>query len=756
MSSTIQVPQITQTYPVTGMSCASCAAKVETVLKANPGIADARVNLATSTVALDYEAETVKLQDLKSALNGAGYDLFIEENEEIAKDELEQKKADELRILKRHTILAALWTLPVMIIGMFFMNMPYANWIMLIFTVPVVFVYGRRFFLSAFQQLKHRSANMYTLVALSTGIAFVFSLFNTIFPEFWTSRGLDAHVYYEAAAAIIAFILFGKFLEENAKSATSSAIKGLIGSQPRTVTKVHPDGQETVVAIQDVIKGDALLVKPGEKIPVDGVVESGSSFIDESMISGEPVPVEVATGKEVFAGTINQKGSFVFIARKVGGETVLAQIVKMVQEAQGSKAPVQKTVDRIASVFVPVVIGLSVLTFFVWMLAGGDNEFAHALLAAVTVLVIACPCALGLATPTAIMVGIGKGAEHHILIKDAESLETAHRVDAIVLDKTGTITEGKPRVTDLTWLVEDERRNLKQILYSIENKSEHPLAGAVVAALTGDNGTQTDADDRITQQDIQHFESLTGQGVAARVRDTKYFVGNLSLVRDHQLDLSPDIAERVQKLEDEAKTVFFFAEARRLLAVIAIADTIKATSTEAIRKLKSQKIEVYMLTGDNPRTARAVAREVGLNDYKAGVMPSEKAEFVQELQARGRTVAMVGDGINDSQALAQADISIAMGKGSDIAIEVAKMALLTSDLGAIPRAIQLSKETVRTIHQNLFWAFIYNLIGIPLAAGILYPFNGFLLNPMIAAAAMAFSSVSVVSNSLRVKWRKLK
>ncbi|MEQ9362719.1 MAG: copper-translocating P-type ATPase, partial [Leptospirales bacterium] len=535
----------------------------------------------------------------------------------------------------------------------------------------------------------------------------------------------------------------------------------------KTVTKIHADGQETIVSIQDVQNDDLLLVKPGEKIPVDGTVVDGASFIDESMITGEPVPVEVVAGRDVFAGTINQKGSFRFVARKVGGETVLAQIVAMVREAQGSKAPVQKIVDRIAAVFVPVVVGLSILSFSVWMLAGGDNQFAHALLAAITVLVIACPCALGLATPTAIMVGIGKGAENHILIKDAESLELAHKVDAIVLDKTGTITEGKPRVTDFIWLVDDERQSLKEILYSIENKSEHPLAAAVVAELKRTAGTESGmigASDVIDTggRDIRNFESLTGKGTTAWVQDTEYFVGNHALMRDRELALSPDIVERIQELEDAAKTVFYFADARRILALIALADTIKATSKAAIRTLKSQGIEVYMLTGDNPRTARAVALEVGIEvgagvvQFWAGVMPSEKAEFVKELQAQGRTVAMVGDGINDSQALAQANISIAMGRGSDIAIDVAKMALLTSDLTAIPRAFQLSKETVRTVKQNLFWAFIYNLIGIPLAAGILYPVNGFLLNPMIAAAAMAFSSVSVVTNSLRVKWRKIR
>ena len=755
----------TRTYPVTGMSCASCAANVEHVLKSNPGVSDARVNLAAATVALDYAPAAVDLNDLKTALNGAGYDLYIDDDPDAAAAEAEQERTRELNELRRDLYLAGLGSLPVMIIGMFFMHLPYANWIMLGLSAPVIFFFGRRFFVSAFQQLRRGTSNMYTLVALSTSIAFLFSLFNTVFSEYWTSRGLAAHVYYEGAVAVIVFVLLGKYLEERAKSGASTAIKTLIRSQPKTVTRVDANGGETQIPIQRVVRGDVLRVKPGEKIPVDGTVRDGASFVDESMISGEPLPVEVLPGRDVFAGTINQNGSFRFVAKKVGDETVLAQIIQMVQTAQGSKAPVQKLVDRVAAIFVPVVIGLSLLTFFVWISVGGPaTAFAHALLAAVTVLVIACPCALGLATPTAIMVGIGKGAARNILIKDAETLEIAHRVGTVVLDKTGTITEGKPRVTDLIWLIDDASRieRLRRIFEEIENSSEHPLATAIVDELRRDHSKTFDlkggadpGENTDVIGGIKSFESIAGRGVSAQVAGVSYLVGNRALLEDRAVNVSPDADAKIAALESEARTVVLFADERLPLAIVAIADRIRESAAPAIAALQSEGVTVYLLTGDNAQTARAVAEQVGIQQFRAAMLPSEKAEVVRELQSRGETVAMVGDGINDAEALAQAEVSIAMGRGSDIAIDVAKIALLTSDLLAVPRAIRLSRETVRAVKENLFWAFIYNLIGIPLAAGSLYPVNGFLLNPMIAAAAMAFSSVSVVLNSLRLKWKPL-
>jgi Cu2+-exporting ATPase len=629
---------------------------------------------------------------------------------------------------------------------MFFMDIPYANYIMMALATPVVFYFGRSFFINAWKQATHRKANMDTLVALSTGIAYLFSAFNTFYPEFWHARGLHAHVYFEAAAVVIAFISLGKMLEEKAKSNTSSAIKKLMGLQPKTVTLILDNNQTQEIPVSQVKANQILLVKPGEKIPVDGVIITGASFVDESTITGEPVPAEKSIGSKVFAGTINQKGSFQFNAEKVGAETLLSQIIKMVQEAQGSKAPVQKLVDKIAGIFVPVVIGISILTFIVWMIWGGENAFTHALLTAVTVLVIACPCALGLATPTAIMVGVGKGAENNILIKDAESLELAHKVNAIILDKTGTITEGKPAVSDFVFADETNMEISKAVLLAIELQSEHPLAEAVVKHLI---------EEGVKPVVINKIDSITGKGVTANYNNQQYFVGNTKLLSENGIKPEKNMREKISQLQQQAKTVISFATDKKLIAVIAIADKIKATSKTAIENLQQQGIEVYMLTGDNQQTAAAIAAEVGLKNFKAEVLPADKAAFVQALQRQGKVVAMVGDGINDSHALAQADVSIAMGKGSDIAMDVAKMTLITSDLNSIPKALTLSKKTVRAIKQNLFWAFIYNLIGIPVAAGVLYPFNGFLLDPMIAGAAMALSSVSVVSNSLRLKLSKL-
>ena len=736
--------KVKRNFPVTGLSCASCAMSVESMLKAQKGVLDAAVNYANSSAWVEFVPEAASLNDFKSAIQSIGYDLLIEDEGHHHQEEMQHAH---FKKLKSNTIWASILALPVVVIGMFMMNISYANWIMLVLATPVVFWFGRGFFINAFNQAKHGTANMDTLVALSTGIAYSFSTFSTFFPEFWHQRGQHAHVYFEASAVIIVFILLGKVLEERAKSNTSSAIKKLIGLQPNTVILILNNGQEKEMPISQVVIGDQLLVKPGDKIPVDGEIVSGSSFIDESTITGESLAVEKEKGGKVFAGTINQKGSFVFVAQKVGGETILAQIIKMVQQAQGSKPPMQRLVDKVAGIFVPVVMAISVISFAAWMILGGENAFTQGLLAMVSVLVIACPCALGLATPTAIMVGMGKGAENGILIKDAESLERAHKVNAIVLDKTGTVTEGKPVVTDMVWNVaENEKTELEQILFAIESQSEHPLAEAVTASLT------SNTHQRIA---LDKFESITGKGVIVNHNNRVYLVGNQKLLADYKVIISEISSAQISAWQDDAKTVVCFARDNELIAVIAIADKIKETSARAIMDLRNQGIEVYMLTGDNVQTAKAVAQKVGVKNFRAEVMPSDKADFVKQLQSEGKVVAMVGDGINDSQALAQADVSIAMGKGSDIAMDVAKMTIISSDLQLISQAIRLSKLTINTIHQNLFWAFIYNIIGIPIAAGILFPIWGFMLNPMIAGAAMALSSVSVVSNSLRLKYIKL-
>lgn len=734
-----QISSIKKAFPVLGMSCASCAASAERIVKIEKGVIDASVNYGTGKLTVEYLPNMTNPTALKAAVQYVGYDLMIEEdtNQQETLDSIEEQRYQDLKTKATWSILLSL---PVVIIGMFFMNMPYGNLIMWAFSTPVLFWFGRDFFKNAWKQLKHHSANMDTLVAMSTGIAYIFSLLTMLFPKFWTNRGLEAHVYFEAAAVIVAFILIGRLLEAKAKSNTSTALKKLMGLQPKTVHMIDKNGVEIEKAIESVLPGDIIVVKPGEQIAVDGTVVSGSSFVDESMLSGESIPLEKSEGHKVFAGTINQKGSFRYLANKIGKETLLAQIIQAVQDAQGSKAPIQKLVDKIAAIFVPVVIGIAVLTFILWMVVGGNHYLVHGLLAAVTVLIIACPCALGLATPTAIMVGVGKGAEQGILIKDAESLELAKNVNAIILDKTGTITEGKPIVTDQYWMTEDT--HYKSILLSLEKHSEHPLAEAVIQNLQGNHSLE-----------LTSFESITGKGVKAIYDIITYYAGNKKLLRENNINIDESLLKQEAIWDSEAKTTIWFADQYNALAVIAIADKIKDSSINAIQQMKDLGIDVYMLTGDNQATAQAIATQTKITHYQSELMPQDKADFVKKLQNDGKIVAMVGDGINDSTALATADVSIAMGKGSDIAMDVAKMTIISSDLTKIPQAIKLSHQTVATIRQNLFWAFIYNIIGIPLAAGILYPISGFLLNPMIAGAAMAMSSVSVVTNSLRLKWK---
>lgn len=746
---------IQETFPVTGMSCASCAARVEKALNRQPGVGKAAVNYAAATATVEYDPQSCPPETLRQAVQAAGYDLLTNRDDHT----LEEAHHKKFKALKFRTIWAVILSVPLVIISMLFMDMPCANPIMWALATPAVFWLGRGFFTSAWKQLRHGSANMDTLVATSTGTAYLFSLSNMLFPDFWLSRGIHPHVYFEAASVIIAFILLGRLLEEKAKGNTSTAIKKLMGLQPKTVTVIVDEAHtvpysslERVVPIGQIRVGDIIQVKPGERIAVDGIVTEGSSYVDESMLSGEPVAVSKHKDAKVFAGTINQKGSFRFRAEKVGTDTLLAKIIHMVQDAQGSKAPVQQLVDKIAAIFVPAIISIAALSFILWMCLDGTDGFTHGLLAFVTVVIIACPCALGLATPTAIMVGIGKGAERGILIKDAESLEIAKKINTVVLDKTGTVTEGKPVVSKLIWNTQamapatdtTAGNALPAIFHSLEKLSEHPLAEAVVNHLK-----------EPASIDIQDFESVTGKGVKGRAQGRTYLAGNRRLLEENRIAIGPCLLEEAARLTSEAQTVIWFADEENVLAIAGITDRIKETSIRAVSELRAAGIEVHMLTGDNEATAYEIARKAGIAHYQAGVLPQDKAAFISRLQAEGRKVAMAGDGINDSAALAQADLSIAMGGGSDIAMDVAKMTIISSDLTKIPEALRLSRLTVRTIRQNLFWAFIYNIIGIPIAAGILYPVNGFLLNPMIAGAAMAFSSVSVVSNSLLLKRKRI-
>ncbi len=736
---------ISKTYPVTGMSCASCASRVESFVKTIPGINGASVNLADNSLKVEFLPEVIAPSELKKRVRSIGYDIIIDETN--SQELKEEAQYDYLRKIRINTLGAAALSIPLVIIAMFFMTIPYANYIMMALATPVIFWFGRQFPAGAWKQLKHRSAGMDTLVALSTGIAYIYSVVITLFPDLLQKQGIRGHVYFEASAVIITFILMGKMLEERAKSKTSSALKKLIGLQVKTVTAIMPGGEQKEISISNVIPGNILLVRPGDKIPVDGTVISGSSFIDESMISGEPLPVEKTINSEVFAGTINQKGSFRLLAEKTGDETLLAQIIRAVKEAQGSKAPIQHLVDKIAGVFVPVVITIALLSGVIWYLSGIENALTHSLLAIVTVLIIACPCALGLATPTAIMVGIGKGADNGILIKDADSLETAHKINAVVLDKTGTITMGQPVVNNLLWKNNLKKEKYSNILYAIQKNSEHPLADPVAVHLENNETVRNSVQVNI--------ESLIGMGVKALVDEEEYYIGNRRLLTEYNIIADKELEDFAVKRLEEANTVSYFTDAKQVLAVISIADKLKESSKKAVKQLNNMGIEIHMLTGDNETTARSIASEAGIKSFKAEILPQAKHDFIKQLQNQGKTVAMVGDGINDSQALAQADISIAMGKGSDIAIDVAKMTIISSDLTKIARAIKLSRYTARTIKQNLFWAFIYNIIGIPVAAGLLYPFTGFLLNPVIAGAAMALSSVSVVSNSLRLRYKSL-
>ena len=800
------------TFTVLDMSCAGCAMNVEKKVQSLPGVAHASVNFAAGTLLVEYDPEQISPSRIQAGVQSVGYRVIVPE------DNSEEQQADAKRShykqLRLKVIVAWVFAIPLMVVAMGLMHWRPANWIMLLLVLPIMCFSGRDFYIRAWKMLRKRSLNMDTLVSLSTLVAFLYSVFVTFYPGFFESRGIAAHVYYEAAGMILAFVLLGKLLEERAKNSTGSAIRGLMGLQPKTARVLVEGGSEACptaagptmmptpagaisgatmmsspakaipltekeMPISMLQVGDRVVVRPGERIPVDGAVEDGLSYVDESMISGEPVAVEKHPGDNVLSGTINQHGSLTIKALQVGSGTVLAHIVRMVREAQGSKAPVQKLVDKVSAVFVPVVVVVSVISFILWMIIGGSTYFSLALLASVSVLVIACPCALGLATPTALMVGIGKAAQNHILIKDAYALENMGKVNCIVLDKTGTLTQGKPRVGTIIWTKDPSETELSVFL-SGEMKSEHPLADAVVQHLK---------EKGITPVGLDHFESIPGKGIQFSYAGQKYRAGNLNFVRAAAPAAATSAAASaatsaatsaaasatsaaasagisagsggplsleslLQKASDwqsEGKGVVYFGDQAGILAVAALKDPVKDTTPRALELLGKMKIQVHMLTGDSASTAASVASELDIEHVVSGVLPQEKEAYIQKLQAEGKFVAMVGDGINDSQALARADVSIAMGKGTDIAMDVAMVTLTTSDLMLLPKAIELSRRTVRIIRQNLFWAFVYNTLGIPIAAGVLFPVTGLLLNPMWASAAMAFSSISVVLNSLRLR-----
>lgn len=707
------------------------------------GVKKVNVNLAANQVQVEYIPDHTGPENMKKALDEIGYTLVIDET--LTAGDIEQHEIIRLKRSRTATLLAIIFSLPVLIIAMVFPAIPYARWIMLILTIPVV-VIGKNFYINAWKRALHLTAGMDTLVAIGTGAAFIFSLFNTIFPSALTGPNMESHVYFEASAVIISLVMLGKFFEERAKSRTSTSIKKLIGLQAKSA-RVIRNGIEMEIPVKDVIKGDIVIIRPGEKIPVDGVITDGTSFIDESMITGEPVPVEKKAGDSVVGATINTTGTFCFIAEKVGEETMLAQIIRLVREAQGSKAPIQRLADKVAGIFVPVVIVIASVSFACWLIWGPHPSLSYAFITLVNVLIISCPCAMGLATPTAIMVGLGKAAESGILIKDAQSLELSNKLDVIVLDKTGTLTIGKPEVTGLFWDNDlDQKDKLAEVIFSAESLSEHPLAIAIVNYLASKN---------LKTLKFQRFESLPGRGISIVHNKKNYLIGNRMFMDENHIQLPATLDLKENELKDKINSLIYFADSEKVLCIIAVADHLKSNSKSAIAELQNMGMQVHLLSGDNQQTTAEIAGQVGIEHFKGDVLPSEKLDYIKTLQAKGHKVAMVGDGINDSPALVQADVSIAMGTGTDIAMESASITLIKGDLRKIIQAIRLSNFTVRTIKQNLFWAFFYNIIGIPVAAGILFPVSGFLLNPMIAGLAMAFSSVSVVTNSLRLRRKNL-
>jgi P-type Cu2+ transporter len=732
--------KLTETYRVEGMSCTACAQSVESTLSATRGVEKASVNYAMNTVSVAYNDRLANFDQLKSALQAIGYDLADDPGRDIEK--LQKLESGRLASSRKKTFFAIGFSIPVVIISMAFHELPFANLVMLFLTIPVLAWFGREFFIHAYKRAIHFSANMDTLVAIGTGSAFIFSLINTLFPSYLEKQGLEPHVYYEAAAVIVSLILLGRYFEERAKFRTSGSIRKLMSLGVKTAVVLR-DGIEVELPVDQVIKGDIILIRPGDKIPVDGKVISGSSAVDESMITGESMPVTKKAGDALIGATINGNGSLEMVAEKVGQDTMLARIIKKVQEAQGSKAPVQKLADRIAGIFVPSVIGAAILTFVGWWLFGPEPSITYAFITSITVLIISCPCALGLATPTAIMVGIGKGAEAGILIKDAGSLEIAHSLDVIVLDKTGTITEGKAKVTGWHWLNDlIDMNEVKSVILSAEKLSEHPVARAITGHLESEN---------VTKVPVDTFESITGKGISVEIDGMKYLMGNRMLMETNGVIIPESEKAVAENWTNESMSVNYIARGNQLLCLIAVTDPVRPDSAEAIRQLIAGGLEVHMITGDHPGAAARVAKTVSITHFRAGMTPEGKLDYVKELQLKGLKVAMTGDGINDSPALAQADVGIAIGTGTDVAMETAEITLVKGNLHKIVSAISLSRRTMKTIRQNLFWAFFYNIIGIPVAAGILYPFTGILLDPMIAGAAMAFSSVSVVTNSLRLR-----
>lgn len=741
-------PDVVQktTITVGGMTCAACVRRVESALKSARGVKDAVVNLATAKATLTLSPDWAGIEELKKILSDTGYE-FLGISGEALEDPAEAARKKELKELKVKLYVGLALSIVIHAGSMqhwfpFLASVPrqIVLFSLLGLTTPVLFWVGSRFYVGALKAAKQKTTDMNTLVAIGTLSAYLYSAVATFWPEFFTAAGIVPHVYFDGAAMIITLVILGRFLEARAKGKTSTAIKKLIGLKPKTA-RVIRDEKEMDMAIEALRKGDVILVRPGEKIATDGIIISGTSQTDESMLTGESLPVAKQAGSEVFAGTLNKSGSFRFKATKVGAETALAQIIRLVEEAQGSKAPIQRFADKVASIFVPVVFAVAVITFIIWYFLVPEPILSRALLNFVSVLIIACPCAMGLATPTAVMVGTGLGAEKGILFKGGESLEKAYKLTTIVFDKTGTLTRGQPEVTDLLTTEGIRREDALKVAVSIEAVSEHPLAQAVV---------ERGGREQVTPDPIHDFEALSGLGAKAILNGKKALLGNLRLMEQEQVAMQ-GLDQSAKTLAGEGKTCVFVVEEGQAIGLIALSDLPKTSASETVSTLKNMGLKVAMITGDNEKTARAIGSAVGISQILADVLPGDKAAEIQRLQRQGEVIAMVGDGINDAPALTTADIGIAIGAGTDVAIEASDITLIADDLRLVPIAIKLSSQTMKVIKQNLFWAFFYNSLGIPIAAGILYPFFGILLNPVFAAAAMAMSSVSVVSNSLRLK-----
>ncbi|MFW6019479.1 MAG: heavy metal translocating P-type ATPase [Bacteroidales bacterium] len=728
-----------QTYNVEGMTCAACANSIESMLSSFSSVNEVRVNFSDESVYIDFDDNEISEKQLSKTIKQIGYKLGSPVSEDTYAS-IENRMSKRFKWLRVKLITAIVFSVPVFVLSMFFEPVvPWENWILMVFSLPVIFFSGAEFYVNAWKKARHGSTNMDTLVALGTGIAFLFSLFNTIYPTYLLSHGFEPHVYFETSVVIITLILLGRYWEERSKSRASSAIRELIGLKPEKVIIIK-DGQQVEAQASSVEQGDHLLIRPGNKIPVDGRVVSGNSYVDESMLTGEPLPAHRKESDFVYTGTVNQNGSITIEAVKTGEETVLSQMIRTVRQAQSQKPAVQRLADKISSYFVPVVIGVALITFFIWMIWGAEPRFTYAFLTMLSVLIVACPCALGLATPTALMVGIGKGAKNGILIRNADSLEKAHKANILALDKTGTITHGKPVVSDF-FTTDQFHEQDYNVIKRIEEKSEHPLADAIVENLKSYEGNT----------EILQFENIPGNGVKATTQQSNWLIGNESFIRSAETDIPDEIAQKAQSWASQGRTIVFCVRDANIIALIAIEDPIRPTVHNAIKKIRKKGIEVVLLTGDREETAKSIAKQAGIDDYRAGLLPSDKANIIKQYQNEGNTVIMAGDGINDAESLTIADIGIAMASGTDIAMESADITLVHSDLEHAYTALQLALLTRKKIRQNLFWAFFYNVMAIPLAAGILYPFTGFLLSPMIAAGAMAMSSVSVVSNSLSMK-----